>query len=121
MKKAIAAIVLGLACIAGPASAHLVGGDGFFSGDLRPSAMHAVKLDLQGKEKTSIIVHGNGKGDIDCYLYEGTFPDHATFVNRDDSSKDGCELTVTPPKRGTYTLLVQNTSSNIEHYTGFVD
>jgi hypothetical protein len=120
MKRAALALVLGLACIAGPADARLQGGgSGFFGGDAKPQAMYRMSLNLD-TTKTVITVTGDGKGDMDCYLYEGRFP-NATFVTRDDSSRDGCRLEVTAKKAGLYQLLVQNTSDKTEHYTVVVD
>jgi hypothetical protein len=122
MKLALA-LVLGLACIAGPADAHVKGGTGFFAGDAVPERMYPVVFELNANEPATVSVKGDGRGDIDCYLYKGTFKHSksVSFLSRDTSSTDGCELTVDNASGGTYTLLVKNTTDHTEHYTGFIN
>jgi hypothetical protein len=121
MKRTFVALSLALAAVSGTADAHLVnGGTGFFSGDARPTVLNRIMLGLRGKEKTVITVKGDGAdgSDLDCYLYEGDFKAHtAKFVVRDDSTRDGCRLEVTPPRADIYDLLVQNVGDKTEHYT----
>jgi hypothetical protein len=120
MKRSIVAI-FALLFATTSADAHLVnGGDAFFEGDAKPGNLNRVVLALKGNEQTVISVTGNGRGDIDCYLYRGDFKTHdADVVNvaSDTSKRDGCRLNVSPTKTGTYLLLVQNTTNSIEHYT----
>jgi hypothetical protein len=121
MKRTVVSVVLAVVCVSNVAGAKLAGGGfGFFSGDARPTVLNRISFDLQGKEKAIITVTGDGKGDIDCYLYEGDLragPAHVKFVTRDDSKLDGCRLELTPTKTSPYNLLIQNTSPETEHYT----
>lgn|SRR5579871_2751055 len=99
--------------------AHLVGGGaGFFAGDAVPERMYPIGMDLKGHELTTITVTGHGQGDMDCYLYKGSFRTHdAVFVTRDTSNANGCTLTVNPESDAHMTLLVQNTGEKPQHYT----
>lgn len=123
MKFAALALIAGIAFAAVPASAHLHGGVGFFSGDAKPERMYPIPLQLNPNERTTITVTGDGKGDIDCYLYQGS-PKHIrtfSFVTRDTSNEDKCTVTVDSVTGGLYTLMVQDTSDHPEHFTGIVD
>src|SRR5579872_7088738 len=69
----------------------------------KPNVMDGYTFTLQAGKRTVVDVHGLDDGDVDCYLYAGTFKQHnASFVASDTTDVNGCRFVVVPTTTGTY-------------------
>jgi hypothetical protein len=95
--------------------AHLaIGRTVTVEGDARPQTMVRIDMNLDAK-KSTITVTGDGKGDIDCYLYRGDKFPEARLAASDYGPRDGCHIVLT--EAGPHFLMVQNAGDHVERYT----
>lgn len=93
--------------------AALIGGMGFASNTADPGVSYSHQLSLQGKEKTTITVSGDGRGELVCELYD----DKAKLLMEDTNPSDRCQLEWTPKTKVKLTLIVRNVGKRADHYT----
>jgi hypothetical protein len=73
-------------------------------GLIQPGSLDSYAVSCHAREVTAFRVVGDGDGDIDCCVYDGG----GHQIDCDQSSRDGCYLTVTPAWTDVFTLVLVN-------------
>jgi hypothetical protein len=90
------------------------GGRKTFSDTIGRGMRHTYDLVLNGDETTIVEINGNGRSDLDCFIFD----ENDNLVVKDDDSSDQCRLTVTPLWTGHFTLIIKNVGTTHSTYRG---
>jgi len=71
---------------------------------------------LDKDEMSVFVVNGNGRSDLDCYLYD----DQKNLVGKDDDNTDTCVVRVMPDKVARYTFVVKNVGEKSNSFVGSI-
>jgi len=110
----IVGLMVGTFLVAGIAMADPVGGGKLFKDTVGKRMQHDYDLVLKENEPTLVTLEGNGRSDIDCFLYD----ENGGMIDFDVDETDTCALTVTPKWAGHFTLRVVNVGNSVSTYHG---
>ena len=113
--------VAGLACLsvsllALTADASPVGGTKLIDDTLAAGKNASYTLRLAKAQETVILVAGDERSDLDCYLFD----EQGLSIDSDTDDTDTCRITVTPKWTGTFTLVIKNIGPRPDSYQGKV-
>lgn len=107
IKSAILALTLSSTALADPSGGPIVG-----HGLIRPGTLDSMSVSLRAREATAFRVLGDGDGDIDCCVYDGS----GHQIDCDTNSYDRCFLTVTPAWTDVFVLVLANRGREASAY-----
>jgi hypothetical protein len=93
-------------------NANPVGGPKQGSGFIVSQQVDTYTFYAIANQDTTIMLHGNGHGDLDCFIYNSE-----GVITFDDDSTSICELHIYPSYTRQYVLTVQNVGEHSEFYT----
>lgn len=109
---AMGLVSLGFICIGSVALAGSVGGPIEHHSALGQGQGESFGLVLEASRRTTIVVTGDGSGDLDCRLQDS----RGKLVAFDEDKTDACILTITPQYQSKYVLRVQNNGQAADEY-----
>jgi hypothetical protein len=80
---------------------------------LAPDHNHLYPLpNLNQKRPVMVVIHGDGKSDLDCYILV-----NKRIVRKDERAVDDCVLSMPAPVGNDITVWVHNNGKNDDSYT----
>ena len=107
---------LAVAIIAMPTTAEAdpLGGTKLFNDTIGRDIQQSYDIILKKEESTVFQLSGDGRSDLDCFVYD----ENGDLVARDVDSSDDCHLTVTPRWTGHFTFVIRNVGNRSNSYRG---
>jgi len=106
-------IISTLVLLTSVASANPIGGGKVATGLLNPGQTVTYTVPCYANQDTTFALRGDGDGDIDCCVYDGS----GNTVDCDTDSTDTCLLHVLPRWTGTFYFKATNNGRYGSYYT----
>lgn len=71
---------------------------------------------LNKEEPTVFVVNGNGRSDLDCYIYD----ENDLLVAKDNDETDACVVRVNPKWAGHFSFVIKNVGDKPNTYSGSI-
>lgn len=91
----------------------LVGGSRYDVFRIRPGEIHTFTLTFRGGEVAAVGLSGNGRSDLDLYVFD----ENGNLIGRDVDRTDACRVVWTPGWTGPFTVMVKNEGRRRNVYT----
>lgn len=90
------------------ALASPVSGQSHASGTLAEDERVIYNITLRGEESWSLIAHGYGNGDLDCYVFD----QNDNLVSKDDDTTNICLVSGRPAWTGAFKVVLVNAGTS---------
>lgn len=111
----VAALAVATVGVMQPSEAHAdpTYGEKTLTGTLTGGYETKSSFVLNADETTIFDVNGDGKGDLDCELYDS----NGTLLYSDRTESDECSVSVKPNVRERFTIKILNRGAKSDSYT----
>lgn len=116
MKVQLAVLMYALVSLAFATSANAspIGGRKVIRDTIGRGMQTTYDVVLKDGEQTMFTINGNGRSDLDCFLYD----ENGELVGKDDDATDTCVVSITPKWAGHFSFVVRNVGDKVSVYTG---